>query len=1054
MNTRPISHSLFRNGVAAIVAGLLLGPGAAQAAPKAWNCTNSYWDIISCWSPAGVPVLADDVTAGPVSATNTFLRFDDITGTRSANSLLINSGTANTISFLQTGGSLTITNAETVGSTGTGSYALSAGSNNVMGILRLGDSAGSNGTYNLSGTGSLNAGNNESIGEYGTGTVTQSGGTNTVSNTLYLGVFSGSNGTYNLSGTGSLSVAGYEYIGGYIAPSGTGTFIQSGGTHTVSGPLVLGLGIGGNGTYNLSGTGSLIAGSESIGVQGTGSFTQSGGTHTVSNILSLGGYTGSFNSGTYTLSGTGSLSVLGDERIGDESTGRFNQSGGTHTVSSLYLGYYSLVSNGTYNLSGTGSLTANNEYIGSSGTGSFGQSGGTHTVSNTLYLGSSTGSNGTYALSGTGSLTANNEYIGSSGTGSFTQFGGTHTVNSDLSLGVNSGSSGTYTLAGGTLNVTGNFVNGAGTSTLTIDGGTLNVSGSSIDVDIFVVGSSSNGSYTLGSGKTLTAVGEVIGDHGTGSFTQSGGTHTVSNALYLGGSTGGNGTYTLSSTGSLTVDHEYVGLVGTGSFTQSGGTHTVSNSLYLGVVGGSSGTYTLSGGTLNVTGNIVNGAGNGSFNLDGGTLNVTGSSIDVDIFRVGNAAGSNGSYTLGSGKTLTAVGEVIGSSGTGSFTQSGGTHTVSSSLVLGNNSTGKGSYALSGTGSLTANTETIGSSGTGSFTQSGGTHTVGGLYLGDSFFTGTGTGSYSLSGTGSLSAANEIIGNNFGTGTFTQSGGTHTVSNNLYLGTGGLFATGSGSYDLSGNGSLTAGTEYIGYSGIGNFTQSGGTHTVSGTMTLAASLGGSGTYNLSGGKLRAANIAVNPGGAFNFNGGMLAVGHFIGNLTNNGGTLTPGDSPGVTNVTGDYTQSPTGIFAVEIGGLLAGTEHDVLNVSGTATLGGTLNVSLIDLGSGHFTPHLGDSFDILSADQLQGSFSSLTLAALDPSLRWDIGYLTDAIGTTDVVRLSVDAVPVPPAVWLFGSGLLGLVGIARRKVRPTRTAHRHAKAGHAAGVTRRTYMSE
>ena len=24
-------------------------------------------------------------------------------------------------------------------------------------------------------------------------------------------------------------------------------------------------------------------------------------------------------------------------------------------------------------------------------------------------------------------------------------------------------------------------------------------------------------------------------------------------------------------------------------------------------------------------------------------------------------------------------------------------------------------------------------------------------------------------------------------------------------------------------------------------------------------------------------------------------------------------------------------------------------------------------------------------------------------------------------------VPVPPAVWLFGSGLLGLVGIARRK---------------------------
>jgi hypothetical protein len=28
---------------------------------------------------------------------------------------------------------------------------------------------------------------------------------------------------------------------------------------------------------------------------------------------------------------------------------------------------------------------------------------------------------------------------------------------------------------------------------------------------------------------------------------------------------------------------------------------------------------------------------------------------------------------------------------------------------------------------------------------------------------------------------------------------------------------------------------------------------------------------------------------------------------------------------------------------------------------------------------------------------------------------------------AVSAVPVPAAVWLFGSGLLGLVGISRRK---------------------------
>ena len=29
--------------------------------------------------------------------------------------------------------------------------------------------------------------------------------------------------------------------------------------------------------------------------------------------------------------------------------------------------------------------------------------------------------------------------------------------------------------------------------------------------------------------------------------------------------------------------------------------------------------------------------------------------------------------------------------------------------------------------------------------------------------------------------------------------------------------------------------------------------------------------------------------------------------------------------------------------------------------------------------------------------------------------------------MSVAAVPVPAAVWLFGSGLIGLIGVARRK---------------------------
>ena len=53
---------------------------------------------------------------------------------------------------------------------------------------------------------------------------------------------------------------------------------------------------------------------------------------------------------------------------------------------------------------------------------------------------------------------------------------------------------------------------------------------------------------------------------------------------------------------------------------------------------------------------------------------------------------------------------------------------------------------------------------------------------------------------------------------------------------------------------------------------------------------------------------------------------------------------------------------IEIFGLNAGMEYDVLAISGTASLAGTLNVDLFDPGSGLFAPSLGDSFDILMAD--------------------------------------------------------------------------------------------
>ena len=108
----------------------------------------------------------------------------------------------------------------------------------------------------------------------------------------------------------------------------------------------------------------------------------------------------------------------------------------------------------------------------------------------------------------------------------------------------------------------------------------------------------------------------------------------------------------------------------------------------------------------------------------------------------------------------------------------------------------------------------------------------------------------SLSGNGSLSHQNQYVGYS-GTGTFTQSGGTNTLLNGgeLWLGNN----TGSnGTYNLGGSGQLSTTGECVGWNGTGNFTQTGGTNIVGNSLYLGASaVGSSGTYSFSGGQLLA-----------------------------------------------------------------------------------------------------------------------------------------------------------------------------------------------------------
>ncbi|MEX0610829.1 MAG: hypothetical protein WD738_05440 [Pirellulales bacterium] len=107
-------------------------------------------------------------------------------------------------------------------------------------------------------------------------------------------------------------------------------------------------------------------------------------------------------------------------------------------------------------------------------------------------------------------------------------------------------------------------------------------------------------------------------------------------------------------------------------------------------------------------------------------------------------------------------------------------------------------------------------------------------------------------------------------------------------------------------------------------------------------------------------------------------------LFNEGGVVNPGFSAGVLTIDGDFTQQ-SGILNIELGGASAG-EFDVLTVAGTAKLGDTLAITLID----SFAPAAGDAFDILDWGSLTGTFDTLQLPALAGSLNWDTSQLYTA----------------------------------------------------------------
>jgi hypothetical protein len=146
------------------------------------------------------------------------------------------------------------------------------------------------------------------------------------------------------------------------------------------------------------------------------------------------------------------------------------------------------------------------------------------------------------------------------------------------------------------------------------------------------------------------------------------------------------------------------------------------------------------------------------------------------------------------------------------------------------------------------------------------------------------------------------------------------------------------------------------------------------------------------------------------NDSLTGSGTIHGGVVNNG-LVSPGNSPGITNVA-TFTQGPNGTTLIEIGGIAGpGVDPngwDQVNVSGLATLDGTIQIALYN----GFVPSLGNTFQIFTWGSVTGEFANwLGTAAIPGHPDWAFKPTYSAGGLTlTVVQTPLIAGPAGPAI--------------------------------------------
>jgi autotransporter-associated beta strand protein len=572
-----------------------------------------------------------------------------------------------------------------------------------------------------------------------------------------------------------------------------------------------------------------------------------------------------------------------------------------------------------------------------------------------------------------------------------------------------------------------------------------------------------NGSVTF-NGITSATLGGLSGSQNLNLI------NTASAALALTvGANNLNTTYTgaLTGSGSLTKS-------GTGTLTLAGANNFTGNTTVLG------GNLTVSGGTINAPSSTIlvgNGATGVSFNVTNGmvtanTLNVApnGGSTGDSASITGTASAAFANVNLGSANntvgnlTINTMGTVNLGNYTGSKDLQGTGPNTGGGLIINAGTVTATNVLIQNAGNLAADLNInggslniVGTSGAfkvgngnsirgGWLTMSGGALTylgTDGLLLNTS--SGTANGA-NISGATSVATLTGVTLNQINTAGATS---WLIVSNGatLYLGGGGLVANQPGGNVFASLANATIGA-IANWSSVAPITLTGtatfkaadvssGAHNISlsgilsgtgglnktgaGTLTLTGTNTYSGTTTVSGGTLLANNIAgsaTGSGAVTVASGGTLGGNGFISGATivQSGGTLSPGNSPGILtfSISLMLNSGCTNIFEIS----KSPFTNDVAKVLGALTNGGTLIVT--NIGVAALTN--GDSFTLFNAASYSGGFAKVILPPLPAGLGWN----TNALNSSGTLSVVIIAKPVIGTVSISGGGLAlaGTGGVA------------------------------